>query len=150
LAGHAMYSQLADEPEALVGGGLDASRPESELGKARDVEKIRRADVSVALRVVGVDAAGIDLRRDGRGLCVAFVEAQLGAPAIESAPDFGDQHVPDDEADRRVSNVDGPRPHGSLPYEAVAAGGPTSKRRFPTILSNIRRGAFVESPTGPT
>ena len=106
--------QLADELVAVALDVLDAARLEADLGEALDVEQVGRAEVLVALLVVGQDACRAD---DALcGLIVAALDATLEVG--EAAADRFQRRVgvDDVEPDARVDRVDRP---GSLRDEGA-------------------------------
>ena len=90
---------------------LDARGLEAQLGELGGVEEVGRAQVIVALRLVGVDRLGLDRAVDlGAGQVLADLERALELGELTA--DGGDAHVLDGEADLRVRRVDAPRAGG--------------------------------------
>src|SRR5690606_17952828 len=105
-AGHALDRQLTVQGEAVV-GDAQAGRAEGPLRMVLDVEEVGRADVVVALLVVRVDGACVDLRGDRRVGQVLGGD-DLAGELPEVAAYLADHHVADGERDVGVILVDVP------------------------------------------
>ena len=104
--GHALDRELAVQQQVAV---VDAHgvRGEGPGGVVGDVEEVGRADVVVALLVVGVDGRGVDRRRDTRTGDVLAGHDLTGERA-EATAYLAHHHVPNGEGDVGVHGVDVP------------------------------------------
>jgi hypothetical protein len=62
---HIADGQVAGDAGAIVAEGLNPRAVKRHAGESLDIEKISRAQVSVPLRLPGVDARNIDDGLDG-------------------------------------------------------------------------------------
>ena len=109
---HPADREVANHAVALA-GAADGLAREGERRKLFHVEKVGRAQVCVAILLVGVDAGGLDRHRHRGRPRVALVEFQCALELVETAPDFG-YEVADLEQDLRVGLVNLVAGHGVL------------------------------------
>ena len=92
---------------AAVKGGLDPGADEGDGREFLIVEEFGALEVSVAVRVPGVDGGDFDGGFDGGGGGILVVEGEGAGDFGELAADVGDHHVADAEVDGGVGGIDG-------------------------------------------
>src|SRR4029077_9177954 len=108
LARDAPDGQIADHIDLVTRSCLDALADEPQFWMLRDVEEVRRLEMSIAVRHAGLDAGGVDRHRDG-GLGEVAVRHLHGAgPARECPAHFRDHQVPHRKVHARMAAVDLP------------------------------------------
>jgi hypothetical protein len=80
---HAMHCQVAKNVAILRAGALYAAAFERDMGKFLDIEKFRASQMVVAFFNPCIDAAYVDLRRDGRVLRMFPINFDLPVEARE-------------------------------------------------------------------
>src|SRR5690606_41802675 len=130
--------QLTVQGEAVV-GDAQAGRAEGPLRMVLDVEEVGRADVVVALLVVRVDGACVDLRGDRRVGQVLGGD-DLAGELPEVAAYLADHHVADGERDVGVILVDVP---GARDVAGDRGGGRCGRHR--SSLPELVELSLVES-----
>src|SRR6266511_2356430 len=101
----AVHGDVGGDAEVLA--VADAGGAVGHGGVGVGLEEVGRAQVVVALGVVGVDGAEVDGGGDG-GVEWVGCQAQLAFEAGEVAADLADHHVADGEGDVGVDGVDRP------------------------------------------
>src|SRR6478672_5968490 len=100
--------QISDDIDLVTRSWLDARAHETQFGILRDVEEVRRLEMSIAVRDACLDARGVDRHRDG-GLGEVAVRHLHGAgPARERPAHFRDHQMPHRKVQARMAAVDLP------------------------------------------
>ena len=90
----AVHGKIAENVAALRPRSRDAPALKCDIGKFRHVEKLRAAQMIVALLDPGIDAADVNLRRHRRFLGMLAVDVDLAAkfrkPAIGCSEELVD------------------------------------------------------------
>lgn len=102
---YAVHGEIAENVAALRPRSRDAAAFECDLGKFRRVEKLRAAQMIVALLDPSIDAADVNPRRDRRFLGMLAVDVDFTAKFRKPAVSCSEELV-DFESDRGVRLVE--------------------------------------------